>query len=442
MTMRPGKNLIRVLAAGLLISLATMVIPAIAWIWLPLLVSVLIAAVFDQMSIRRQLAELQFTRVLPPLAGRDREFSVRWSVVRQSGRQSIRGEFRDCFPVRAVPDLHVQPFEMSETDQELKWEQTVRIPERGRFSFGPLWVRISGPLGILEGQKSQENIAEIRIYPETVCSTDRLHQDPEAQIALLDKAARIRQHGVGTEFESLNEFRDGDDPRRIDWRTTARVGHLVIRRYEVERHRDVMLIIDCGRLMGGDADRGSKLDCAVDAALMLARVALRGGDRCGIALFDDQVRGYLPPQAGLSSMQAISEYVYAVRSQWKESDFSRVFATLQQRQQKRAMFIILSDMIDGETTHRFRASLATLAKRHVILFAALQTPVLNQIVSAPAAAPTDTTRQAIGYQLLRERERALHSVRRSGIEVLDVAPAQLTVPLINHFLELRKRSLL
>jgi uncharacterized protein (DUF58 family) len=147
--------------------------------------------------------------------------------------------------------------------------------------------------------------------PEGYCSKDGLRHDERAELLLLDKVSRARQHGVGTEFEMLAEYRPGDDPRRIDWKTTARFRRPVVRRFMVERHRDVMIVLDCGRLMGSDAGRGTKLDRAVDAALMLARTALAGGDRCGLALYDDQVLGYLArsmtcSRGGASRISAVS----------------------------------------------------------------------------------------------------------------------------------------
>ncbi len=450
MKFRPGKNLIRILAGGLFLSAASFVLPQIVWFWPPVLLGLLIVGIRDAYYIRQYLNNLSVSRTLPSLAGRDQDFRISWTIVRSSETEQpakpsmarmIQGLIRDCVPDAAMPALSTQSFELSGEQRRFQVDEIFRIPVRGVHVFGPMWMRVSGPMGLLEGQKKTLSSESIRVFPETYYSADRLAQDADAQVVLLDKASRIRQHGTGTEFESLNEFREGDDPRKIDWRTTARVGHLVVRKYEIERHRDVMLLVDCGRLMGADAGRGSKLDCAVDSALMLARVALRGGDRCGISLFDDQVLGYLPPQAGMSSMQAISECVFAAQTRWRETDFSRIFARLQQRQQKRAMIIVLSDLIDAETTQRFRASLATLARRHVILFAALQTPLMDQMISQPPEGTADSTRLALAFQLLRERERALHAVRRSGIEVLDVVPDRLTVPLINHFLELRRQAL-
>jgi uncharacterized protein (DUF58 family) len=441
MRIRPGRNLIRLLAVALAASLLVFAVPEIVLFALLVFAVLLVLAVWDMVNARRLLADLNVARRLPGMAGRDLPFRVTW-LLERSSPGLLSGELRDCLPREANPFMHQEAFWFANDEAAIELNTSLRIPVRGEFHFGPIWLRIHGRLGLIEVQKAFEVTDSIRIFPEIYHSPEQLEKDPGAEIVLLDKSTKARQHGVGTEFESLNEFREGDDPRRIDWRTTARVRHLVVRRFQVERHRDVMILVDCGRLMGADTGRGTKLDCAIDAALMLARTAFEGGDRCGVALFDDEVLGYLPPQSGLASMNAVSSCVYAASTRWRESDFSQMFSTLQRRQSKRSMIIILSDIVDAETTQRFRGSLATLAKRHVILFAALQTPVLEEVTTASVSASDDATRKAVAYQLLRERARALHTVERSGVNILDVTPDRLTVPLINQFVELRRSSLI
>jgi uncharacterized protein (DUF58 family) len=303
-------------------------------------------------------------------------------------------------------------------------------------------LRLSGRFGLLEGQQSLPCTGRVKVLPEGFSSREGLKPDERAEMMLLDKASRVRQSGVGTEFEMLSEYRSGDDPRRIDWKTSARCRRPVIRRFQVERHRDVMIVIDCGRLMGADAERGTKLDCAVDAALMLCRIALESGDRCGLALFDDQVLGYLPPVSGTRALRGLADAIYNVQSRWRESDFGLMFSTLQSRQAKRSLVVVLSDIVDVETSRRFRTSLATLSRRHIVLFAGLQTPLLRQIVAAPVATLLDGSRKAVTFRILRDREEALSSLRRSGVQVLDVEPSRLTVPLINRFIDLRRHNVL
>ncbi len=441
MSLRPGRELIRWLIGALVLSLGIFVEPAVMYLGLFLVVAIVLMVLVDYQALRGQRKLIDVKRQLPTVVGRGDRFVVSWTM-RIARPFRVRGEWRDVAPACAEPSLLFGTIELGADDVDCQWSREVRLPIRGEFSFGPFWVRISGPFGFLEQQWSLPLMSSIKVLPETYCSQHELVKDAAAEIRMLDKMVRARQQGVGTEFQSLAEFREGDDPRRIDWRSSARQGRMIVRKFQVERHRDIMIVIDCGRLMGSDAGKGNKLDCAIDAGLMLSRVALQYGDRCGLALFDDQVLGYVPPLSGLPSMRAIVDRVYSLQSRWHESDFGRMFETLQQRQQKRCLLIVISDIIDEQTTERFRASLGRLAKRHVVLFAALQTPLLAEVLQAPLERTLDGARQAVAYRLLREREQALHTLRRADVHVLDVTPAQLTVPLVNQFLELRQRSVI
>lgn len=438
MTVRPGRSLIYAAAAMLAGSLLVFVSAGVILIEFAAVLLLTGLAVADYFDLRKRLADVRVARRLPNLVGRGRPFEVKW-VLERDLPGPLRGEWRDGLPSDCDPPLLCRPLSLSEREFVVEQTNTLRIPVRGEHTFGPMWVRLVGRFGILEAQRTFALPATVRVVPETYHSPDELQKEMGLNL-LFDKKTQARQHGTGTEFESLAEFRDGDDPRRIDWRATARMNRPIIRRFQIERHRDVLLLVDCGRMMGADVGRGSKLDCAIDAALMLARVALQGSDRCGMALFDDQVLGYLTPVSGLSSLGAMADCVYAATTRWRETDFARMFSMLQQRHAKRSLVVVLSDMADLETTERFRASLARLAKRHVVLFAALQTPALEQQVREPLTDGLDAARHTVALQLLREREQALHGIRRSGVQVLDVAPSQLIVPLINRFIELRQQS--
>ncbi len=440
MTVRPGRSLIFAAAVLLAGSLLVFVSAGVILIELAAVLALIGLAVADYFDLRKRLADVRVARQIPNVVGRGRPFKVQWVLERDlPGR--LRGEWRDGLPSDCEPRLLCRSLSLSEREFVVERSNTLRIPVRGEHAFGPMWVRLVGRFGILEAQRSFALPATVRVLPETYHSPDELQKEMGLTL-LFDKKTQARQHGTGTEFESLTEFRDGDDPRRIDWRATARMNRPIIRRFQIERHRDVLVLIDCGRLMGADVGHGSKLDCAIDAGLMVARVALQGSDRCGMALFDDQVLGYLTPVSGLSSLGAMADCVYSATTRWRETDFARMFSTLQQRHAKRSLIVVLSDMADLETTERFRASLARLAKRHVVLFAALQTPALEQQVYEPLSDGLDAARHTVALQLLREREQALHGIRRSGVQVLDVAPSQLIVPLINRFIELRQQSVL
>lgn len=456
MTIRPGRNLIRLGAGVVFIALLSLVWWPVAWLVPLAVVGLVLLCAWEHRRLDRDFQRLSVAVIAPIVVGRDKAFGV---IVRlgfddaqaadtqsqpddmSRARIPRQGEVRVELPVEGQPDFWAQRWEWPVGQAAIELRRAVRVPIRGLYELGPVWVRLPGVYGLLERQRSFAATQSVRVLPEGFAARDELAKDQLAELLLLDKLTRARLHGPGTEFESLSEFREGDDPRRIDWRATARMHHPIVRRFQIERHRDLMILLDCGRLMGAETEGGTKLDAAVDAGLMLGRVALHSGDRCGVGVFDDRVVGYLPPVAGAQAMQTLTECVYALQPQWRESDFSRMFATLQSRQPKRSVLVVLSDIVDGDTTRRYRASLATLARRHVVLFAALKTPLLEELQSAPVETLLDGSRKAVAFRLLREREKALHSLKHGGVHVLDIEPKDLTVPLVNQFLELREHRL-
>jgi len=446
---RPGPNLLLIMGALGALSAVYLVINWRPLFWLIVVVSAA-TAVASLLEGRRLLARLKLLRVrraLPSIVGRNLPFTVAWRLsydvaVGTDRPQRVRGELRDVAPAQAEPRYMVPEFRLVPGEGESQIAQSFRIPIRGRHTFGPLWIRFFGDLGLVEVQRSIDSTESIKVLPEKFASRDELLKDEGAEQMLLDKNVRTRYFGAGTEFESLVEFRDGDDPRRIDWRATARLPYPVVRRFQIERHRDVMIVVDSGRLMGTDTGAGTKLDCAIDAGLILARTALQSGDRCGFAVYDNELRGYLQPVSGVPSLQALAETVYAVKSEFRESDFGPMFSALQLRQTKRSLVIVISDIADSETSAHFRTSLARLSKRHVVLFAALRTPMLDRIVREPVESFLDASRKAVAFRIARERALVIQSLRHAGIYVLDVEPSKLTVPLVNRFVELRSKNVL
>jgi uncharacterized protein (DUF58 family) len=437
---RPGRRL--VVLAGLLMVLSLGVFFQAAFVVVPLASAVGLAVVaeIDRRKAANLLQQLSVRRSMPVIAARDRTFETVLHV-ENSGAHVAIADVRDVVPEHCIPAFSLHSCEIAAAHRQ-DVAISYRIPRRGRHSFGPVWIRVAGPLNLFEAQKPFDCPGSVRVLPETFASSEELVKDTGAQLQLLDKITRTRQHGSGTEFESLHAFRDGDDPRRIDWRATARMRQPIVRRFQVERHRDVVILIDSGRLMGSDTDRGSKLDCAVDAALNLARVALQSGDRCGLAVFDSEIRGFLPPVSGIRSLGNIVESVYDLQTRWNESDFTRVHAELQTRQAKRSLLVVLSDLSDAETSRLQCAALQQLSRRHLVLFAALKTPLLNDIIREPTDSVVDGAKKAVTFRLLRDRGRALHVLERAGVHVLDVEPQQVTLPLINQFVDLRRRNLL
>lgn len=451
---RPGRLALVSVLASLGMVVLSFWLPILVWFVALVWVGLGICAVLDFRSLQSDFDEVKVALRLPLTSGRNSPFDVTLQVT-TNVRHRTRFESRVEIPCEAVSGNAETAPENAVTDDYENWiesrvasvgesrldfDRSFAIPARGKYRFGPVWLRRSGRCGILEAHRSFDVQESIDVLPETFWASQQLLVDDASEKQLLDRIAKTRNQGTGTEFESLSEFRTGDDPQRIDWRASARNDHLIIRRFQVERHRDLMIVVDCGRLMASETQRGSKLDCAVDSALMLGRVALRAGDRCGIATYDDRVLSFVPPLSGGKALSTLVHGVYDLRTAYRESDFGSMFETLQVRHRKRSLVVVLSDLAHEETTKRFRASLMALAKRHVVLFAAIRTPLLSQLPHQNVETMLDASRQAVGFRLQQERERAVNSLRRSAVNVLDVEPDQLTVPLINQFIDLRVQN--
>jgi len=438
MSVRPGERLVLSTLALAMLSLISFFWTAALWLGALLLVALAAAAWVDARRAFAALNGVRVSRTMPLVVGRDVPFTVQLRV-QNSAPHAVSGELRDVRPDESQPALETHRLFIP-PGQAQEVASTLRIPCRGRHLFGPSWLRLVGPWRLAEVQREVSCPGEVRVLPEQFASREALQKDLGAQALLLDKMVRARQVGVGTEFVAMDEYRIGDDPRRIDWRATARHRSPIVRRHQVERHRDVLILIDAGRLMGAMTERGSKLDCAVDSALNLARVALQSGDRCGIGVFDSALRGFLAPVAGPGALRRMTECAYDLSTQWVESDFGRVFAELQRKQAKRCFLIILSDLGDAETSRIQCAALTRLGRRHLVLLAALRTPQLRKTIAGRPNTVTEGSEQVVAHSLLRDRSRALHALRRGGIQVLDVEPQSLILPLVNRFIDMRQKN--
>ena len=439
MRIRPGPALLALGGGLLLLGLLAFAWGSAVWLVAAGLLLAPVPVLLDYVGLRRLRGCIELNRELPVCARRGSPFHVILRIANSGPRRAV-GVVRDWFPPAAVPDHWLVRFGLP-PGEECRFDCSVRVPLRGLHAFGPVWVRLRGPTGMLEGQWRTGCEGQVKVLPDSAGSREAIRKGPLDERRILDEWTRTRLRGEGLEFESISEFRENDDPKRIDWRSTARHRRLMVRRYQLEQHRDVVILLDCGRLMVASAGDATKLDCAVDAALMLSRVALEKGDRCGIGMFDDQVLGFLPPQAGPGAHRIIVESVYGVQSRWRETDFSPMFATLESRQPKRSLVVVLSDIVDADTSGRFRSALLALSRKHVLILAAIQTPLMAELVRAPIGAPLDVSRKAVAFRVLREREKALHSLEHTGVHVLDVEPGKLTVPLVNRYVELRERNL-
>jgi len=309
---------------------------------------------------------------------------------------------------------------------------------RGRFRFGDLHLRGVSFLGLSLWQRRIAAETEVDVYPDLL-SVRRYDLLVRAHRLEEMGFRRTRARGAGTDFESLREYVPDDEFRHIDWKATARRGRPYTREYEEERSRTVMLLIDAGRMMSAEAEGLSKLDHAVNAALMLAYVALRRDDAVGLIVFADTVKALLPPRKGQAQVQRILEELHDVQPTLAEPNYRAAMYHLHDRARKRSLAVLFTDLVDEEASRRLIAHVSAAYPRHLPLVVTLSDPDLHRSARAAPADEAALFERAVASQVLMDREQALASLRGRGAIVLDVPAGELTVAVVNRYLELKER---
>lgn len=310
---------------------------------------------------------------------------------------------------------------------------------RGDYAFGALEVRLTAGPGLLARQLRFELGQRVKVYPNLA---DVRSYELQAHHRRLHQLGihTMRQISVGMEFESLRGYVPGDEPRHIDWKATARRGEPITRQYDVERSRHVVVVLDLGRLMVSQLGALTKADHAINAATLLAHVASRAGDWVGLLAFSARTLLFVPPRRG--QFPLLLESLYNLHPERVESDYRAVFLEAAQRIRKRSLVIVLTDLIDPEASSRLVRHLAPLARRHVVLCAALSDYELYELASRTPEVARDLYERTVAGSLLGDRQRALSALRQAGVMAFDATPASLSVAVLNHYLEVKARALL
>ncbi len=310
---------------------------------------------------------------------------------------------------------------------------------RGDYPFGAVVLRVESPLRLLLWQHRYEFDDAARVYPNlrAIARYDLLARQGRLHEAGL---RRTRRFGSGTEFERLRDYQPDDDYRRINWKATARRRQPVTIEYETERSQNLIIVLDTGRLMGTPVGYMQKLDYAVNAALMLAYVAMEMGDRTSLLVFTDRTERFIPLGRGQRQFQTLLETLYKVDTQPIEADPSRALNDLLRRQLKRSLIVVFTDVAESVEPAPLLASLGQLARRHLPLCVMVSNPDITRLAAAPPVDSHAAYEKVIAQRLLDERRSFTDRLERRGALVLDAPAEQLTTGLINRYLEIKAKT--
>lgn len=406
--------------------------------WPPAVVVALDVALVAVMAVDLALAPspagIGVERELPAVAGLHTPVSLAWRLHNPGGRSVRVGLADDLAPSLAAGRRRVRLAVPARATVRAATE--MRPTRRGRFTPTTMTVRVEGPLGLMARQGRRIVPGLLRVYPSFASREEAELRIDRARV--LDVGLRsARGRGTGTEFESLRDWTEGDELRRIDWPATARTGRPIVRDYRAERNQQVMMLLDSGRLMAGRVAGVPRIEHAMDAVMTLTAVATRLGDRAGLVVFSRAPVRVVPPARRHDQLARVTEAMYEIEPELVESDYRAAFTTTLARFRRRALLVVLTDLTEEALAESLIPALPLVLRSHLLIVGAVTDPIVARWAEARAEDGSAAYRKAAALRTLGERRRIAARLRATGVTVVDAEPGRLAPELADAYLRFK-----
>ncbi|MFD1871589.1 DUF58 domain-containing protein [Hymenobacter bucti] len=323
----------------------------------------------------------------------------------------------------------------------------LRPTKRGEYEFGALNVYAASPLGLVRRRFRFDQNRTVPVYPSF------LQMRQYELLAIHNRLTevgvkRIRRVGQSMEFEQVRPYASGDDPRNINWKASARrttggpADTLVVNHFQDERAQQVYCLIDKGRVMRMPFAGLSLLDYAINATLVMSNIALIKHDKAGLITFSNKPGATVPAERRPGHMRTILEVLYHQKTQYLETDYERLYATVRARIKQRSLLILFTNFETLQGMERQLPYLRGLSKAHLLLVVFFENTELRTYLDAPAETTADVYNQTIAEKFQQEKRQIVLELQRYGIQALLTPPQLLTVNTINKYLEFKARGLI
>jgi uncharacterized protein (DUF58 family) len=435
--MTPSRRLLSILVFTLPIAALPVVVHPSLWVltggmWLALLIGALIDA--------RSLwpARVSIRATLARSVGVGDDLSV-----------PIEVELRGRRPVTALLRAEVEAPLVAGDDVSAvlapgatRHQLGLHAPRRGRGKMLATWVKLRGPLRLLDRIERVALLdAEVSVLP----NVRRVRDFALEHFGLAGYQGSIhvgRSFGGGSELDSLSAYAQGMDLRSVDWKATARHQALMVRRYRPERNQRVIVCLDTGRLMGDPIDGLERLDHAIHAGLFVSHTALRGGDLVGLFAYADEPACWLPPASGLRHLERVTQASARLSVQTAETNHFLGLRDLMGKLGRRSLMIVFTEFTDATSAEIMIENLAQVAQKHLVLFVALDDPVIEVPLASRPDQLDAAARAVVAAGLREDRRRVLARLGRAGVDVVHGPPHRATLDLVSHYVRIKRRGLI
>ena len=318
---------------------------------------------------------------------------------------------------------------------------SVRPTERGVYSFGSLNIFASSPIGLLSRKYRFGVDKEVPVYPsflqlrkyDLLAFSNRLSEYG---------IKKIRRIGHTMEFEQIKDYIQGDDIRNINWKATAKKGQLMVNQFQDEKSQPVYSVIDKGRVMKMPFNELSLLDYAINATLVISNIALKKHDKAGMFSFSNKIENRVAAERRSSQMNLILETLFNLKTNFVESDFSRLYVEVKRNLPQRSLLLLYTNFETLDALHRQLPYLQAIAKQHLLVVIFFENTELAAFAKEKANTTLQIFEQTIAEKFIFEKQLIVNELRNYGIQTILTKPEDLTINTINKYLEIKAKGLL
>jgi uncharacterized protein (DUF58 family) len=394
---------------------------------------VLVAMVLDWAQVSGSQRAIAQREKLPRLSiGRENPVTLQIKAPRAPAMLRIYDRYPPEFDEVPMPLQVVMP---AKTAKQITYQ--VFPTKRGEYAWGDLQIQQRGPWGLAWRSWTIPAAQTVAVYPDLVGL-----RSLSIKLAI-QSTGNVRQRqrlGIGTEFAELREYAIGDDPRFIDWKATARRSAPLIRVLEPEREQSLIVLLDRGRLMTANVKGLSRFDWGLNATLSLALAGLHRGDRVGVGVFDRTMHTWIAPTGGRPHLQHLLEKLTPIQPALLESDYLGAVTTVATQQHRRALVVVITDIVDKTASAELLTALTRLKARHLPFCVTLRDPQVDEQAHQFADTVPEAYGRAVALDLLDQRQVAFAQLKQSGVLVLDAPANQITEPLVEDYLRIKARN--
>ena len=354
-------------------------------------------------------------------------FKIKVKVIDELPVQFQKRDFLEVFHLKAY--------------EEKSFSYEVRPVTRGEYHFGALNIIINTPLSLLSKRFIFDENAMVKVYPsfiemrkfELLAISNRL-----TEIGI----KKIRKIGHQMEFDQIRDYITGDDYRTINWKATARKGHLMVNQYQDEKSQQVYSLIDMGRNMQMPFEGMTLLDYAINTSLVLSNISMLKHDKAGLITFSNKIHSMIPAAKNGRHMQAIMEILYNQQTNFKEQNLEILYAQIRRKITHRSLLILYTNFQSLSSARRQIPFLQALAKTHLLVVVFFKNTEVSKITEKPVHSVEDIYIKTIAEKFIYDKKLIVKELNQHGIQTVLTTPGDLTVKTLNKYLEIKSRGIL